>query len=153
MAVGRLFATWVEHFLTVPDPWQVIAGVHLVVSAEDFPEIKTVTMRIQRVFTDKITNVTLPHKVLRVVKINLLNRHLVGYHRVTVIRDPLGDPIVTGTRFKIPGFIAVSKQNPVGLRRAVMRHDGTQPLDAFTSGFDVGQGDRDHGFFTNAIFD
>ena len=106
--------------MTVPDPRGGVDGIGPVVSAKNFPEVKALFMRVQVVFGHKRLNSGVEHKVIRVVKVNFLNCQLVADHRIGVIGDPLGNPVVTATRFKVPGFIVIGKEDPVGFSSPVL---------------------------------
>ncbi|KLD58121.1 hypothetical protein WP50_28620 [Lactiplantibacillus plantarum] len=54
--------------------------VFFIISTEDMTEVKTFLVRVQMVFRNKFLNTIRPHKVIGIIKINPLNRNLVGSH-------------------------------------------------------------------------
>ncbi len=106
-----LFNFWVEKFLDIPLTTSVVVTILFSISSKNVAEIPTFMVRIQVVFFNEFLNSFTPHKVIWIIKVNLLNSNTVTSCCITIIGNTLSNPVVSRDNFHIPYFIFVTKQN------------------------------------------
>lgn len=101
----------------------------------------------------EVLDAVTPDEVIRVGEVDLLNGDLVGGDGVGVIRDALGDPVVTGDDFHVPNVVFVREKHGIAGRRAVLFDQLAQILNGVAGAFNERQGHVDDEIFVQAVFD
>ena len=116
-------------------------------------EVPAIAIRIQMVFCHELANRVIPHKVIRIIEINFLNGDAVAGYRVAVIRNSLGNPVMTSNDFHIPDIVFVTEDYAIAFCRAVFFDQLSQVLNPFARAVDKGQsGGNDQIFVDAGIF-
>src|SRR5699024_6840719 len=105
--------------MTIPLTWCVVMLVEYVSSPKDMAEVPTIFIRVEVVFLNEFLDAVRPHKVIRVIKVNLLDCYSISSYGIRVIGDPLSNPVVTSDDFHIPYIFFVAEYNTVSFSRSV----------------------------------
>src|SRR5699024_12425601 len=97
--------------MTVPLAWRVVVLIKNISSPKDMAEVPTIFIRVEVVFLNEFFDAVRPHKVIRVIKVNLLDCYSISSYGIRVIGDPLSNPVVTSDDFHIPHIIFVDDYN------------------------------------------
>src|SRR5699024_632471 len=105
--------------MTVPLAWRVVVLIKNISSTKDMAEDPTIVIRVEVVFLNEFLDAVRPHKVIRVIKVNLLKCYSISSYGITVIGNPLSNPVVTSDDFHIPYIFFVAEYNTVSFSRTV----------------------------------
>lgn len=72
------------------------------------------------IFFYKIFNLRRIHKAIVIIKIDFFNAHNIWCNCISIIRDPLGNPLMATTGLKIPNFILIAKGNSIAFTSTVL---------------------------------
>ena len=121
--------------------------------AENVAEIPAFFIGVEVMGFDKLLNAFTPSKIVGVVKIDLLNRNLIGRNRIRIIRDTLGNPVMAGDDFHVPNAIFVGKEHRVTSWRTILFDELAKVFNAMTSRFNERQYHINNQVFIQTFFD
>ena len=142
----------VQQLVAEPLPRRVVVLVEDVSRPEDVAEVPAMLVRVEVVIFDKLPDSFGPHEVIGVVEVNLLDGDPVPGDRVGVVRDPLGNPVVTGDDFHVPDIVLVGEDDPVPFGGTVLLDQPAEVTNPILGTVDERQGGADDQVFIDPAF-